>query len=64
MVSLLTRSAKIFTVNNNVPFIFRLITLNFRSIVDLADDIELAIIKKGSIRIHWKSNPCQQLIIA
>jgi len=39
IVSLLSLNAKIFTVNNNIPFIFRLICLNFRSIVDLAEDI-------------------------
>jgi hypothetical protein len=32
--------------------------------VDLSDEIELAIIRKGAIRVQWRANPCQQLIIA
>lgn len=32
--------------------------------MELPDSIELAIIKKGSIRVQWKNNASQQLIIS
>ena len=32
--------------------------------MELPDSIELAIIKKGSIRVQWCNQSCQQLIIS
>jgi hypothetical protein len=38
--------------------------INFRNKIELPDEIEIALIKKGSILVQWSKNPWQKLIIA
>jgi hypothetical protein len=64
LLGILNVNAKVFSVSSQLPFLFKLIVLSFRARVELADEIELAIIKKGSVRVQWRAKPCQQLIIA